>query len=203
MIKNSFILISMRQDYLSNIKEKRDSIDPRLLKWVIKLGFTPLLVPNLEQNNFFKKSNLNFVGIIISGGNDIDKSSIRYFIEKELLRFSIKKKLPVLGICHGMQMMSHLEGGSLMKIKNHVKKNHNIINKSKSYNFPKKVNSYHNNTIKNLSNQFEIICTCHKGSIEAIIHKKYKWMGWMWHPERDRVFNKKLISLAKQFFNQL
>ncbi len=202
MIKRSLILISMRDDYFSKINEKRDCIDQRLNQWVVKLGLTPMLVPNLKTKNFFfEKNNLDIAGIIISGGNDINKKSIRYQVEKKLLKYSIKKKIPVLGICHGMQMMSHFEGGTLVKIKNHVRKIHKIINNSNLYDFPKKVNSYHNYRIKKLPKNFNIICTCDKGSIEAISHNRYKWMGWMWHPEREKKFDKKLINIAKKLFN--
>ena len=203
MIKKSFILVSMRNDYFSKINESRDCIDQKLNQWIIELGFVPLLVPNLKINNFFfEKSNLNISGIIISGGNDINIKSTRYFVEKKLLQYSIKKKIPVLGICHGMQMMSSYEGGSLEKIKNHVKKKHLIINKSLTNNYPKKVNSYHKFTITKLSNNFDIICTCNKGSIEAIKHVKYNWLGWMWHPEREKEFNTKLLKIGKEFFTK-
>ena len=37
-------------------------------------------------------------------------------------------------------------------------------------------------------------------SIEAIRHKKYNWEGWMWHPERDKKFNLKLVRRAKKIF---
>tara|TARA_B100000902_G_scaffold347654_1_gene355079 strand:+ start:10607 stop:11224 length:618 start_codon:yes stop_codon:yes gene_type:complete len=202
MNKKSIILISMRDDYYAKINERRDCIDQRLSKWVINLGFIPMMVPNVRTKNFyFEKINFDLAGIIISGGNDIEKKSTRYYVEKKLLEHSIKKKIPALGICRGMQMMSHYEGGTLKKIKNHVKKKHKIINNSKLYNLPKKVNSYHNYSIKKLSKNFSIICTCNKGSIEAIKHNKYKWMGWMWHPEREKKFDKKLINIAKKFFN--
>ena len=203
MIKKSFILVTMRDDYFSKINERRDCIDQRLNQWVIKLGFVPLLVPNIKTNKFFfEKINLNISGIIISGGNDINIKSTRYFVEKKLLQYSIQKKIPVLGICHGMQMMSSYEGGSLKKIKNHVNKIHLIINKSLTDNYPKKVNSYHNFTITKLSNNFDIICTCNKGSIEAIKHVKYNWLGWMWHPERGKKFNTKLLKIGKEFFTK-
>ena len=58
----------------------------------------------------------------------------------------------------------------------------------------------YNDTIKNLSKNFRILCTCKKGSIEAISHKKLKWLGWMFHPERDKIFNLKLIKIARPFF---
>ena len=127
-------------------------------------------------------------------------NSLRYKREKEILDYSKNNKIPTLGICHGMQMMSHFEGGKLKKIKNHVGTRHNIISKSKVDRYPQKVNSYHDYTIKKLPSSFDIICTCENGSIEAIKHKKYKWIGWMWHPERDKVFNSKLLKISKKFF---
>ena len=41
----------MRDDYFSKINEKRDCIDQRLNQWVVKLGLTPMLVPNLKTKN--------------------------------------------------------------------------------------------------------------------------------------------------------
>ena len=56
--------------------------------------------------------------------------------------------------------------------------------------------------VKELSNNFDIICTCNKGSIEAIKHVKYNWLGWMWHPERGKKFNTKLLKIGKEFFTK-
>ena len=53
---------------------------------------------------------------------------------------------------------------------------------------------------KKLGRNFRIIAIAQDGVIEAIIHKKHKWLGWMWHPEREKKFNKKLIKIAKNFF---
>lgn len=203
MLKNYFILISMREDYLPRISEWRDAIDKKLIKWVLKLGFVPILISNLKiQDFYFKKYNLNIAGIILSGGGNINYNSQRFCTEKKLLNYSIKNKIPLLGICHGMQMISDFEGGKLEKIKNHVKKKHIIINRDQLNIYPKKVNSYHNYKIKNLSKNFNVLCTCAKGSIEAIKHKKYNWLGWMWHPEREKKFNKCLIKIARKFFSK-
>ena len=203
MVKNYFILISMREDYHPRISEWRDAIDKRLIKWVLKLGFVPILISNLKIRDFyFKKYNLNIAGIILTGGGNINYNSSRYLTEKKLLSYSIKNKVPLLGICHGMQMISNFEGGKLKKIKNHVKKKHIILNRDQLNIYPKKVNSYHNYTIKNLSKNFNVLCTCTKGSIEAIKHKKHNWLGWMWHPEREKNFNNSLIKIARKFFSR-
>jgi len=200
--KKGFIIVSMRPFNLNHIGETRDTVDQKLLNWIKEVGYVPLLLPNTHKLiSYLKNKQIKISGFVIGGG-EIKYNSLRYKREKEILAYSISSKIPTLGICHGMQMMSHFEGGKLKKIKNHVRTRHNIISKSKVDRYPQKVNSYHDYTIKKLPPSFDIICTCEKNSIEAIKHKKYKWMGWMWHPERDKVFNKKLISLAKNFFDE-
>ena len=198
-MKNKFILISMRQDYFYNGKELRFCIDTKLIDWVSSLGFRPLLVSDLNTLNFFlKQKNLKIKGILLSGGNNINKNSLRYKIEKRLADVSKNKKIPLLGICHGLQFINFLEKGTLKKIKNHVGINHKIKSNS---NYPLKVNSFHKYGIKKFGRNFEIIAYSEDNQIEAIKHKKYNWLGWMWHPERDKIFDKKLNRIAKKMFS--
>lgn len=197
-MKHKFMLISMRQDFFYNKKELRFCIDTKLIDWVLKLGFKPLLVSDLKILNFFlNQKNFKVEGILLSGGNNINKNSLRYKIEKKLIEISKRRKIPLLGICHGMQFMNVYEGGSLKKVKNHVRINHKI--KSNFY-YPSKVNSFHEYGIKKLGRNFEIIAYSEDNEIEAIKHKKYNWLGWMWHPEREKKFNLILIKIAKSFF---
>lgn len=199
-MKNRFILVSMRQDYFYNGKELRFCIDTKLIDWVSSLGFQPLLVSDIKTLNFFLKQNkFKIKGILLSGGNDINKNSLRYKIEKQLADISKKKKIPLLGICHGLQFINFLEGGSLKKINNHVGVYHKIKSKD---GYPLKVNSFHEYGVKKLGRNFRIIAYSSDDQIEAIEHKKYNWLGWMWHPERERVFNKNLKKIAKSFFDK-
>ena len=190
----------MRQDYFYNKKELRFAIDTKLIDWVLTLGFKPILVTDLETLNFFSKQELlKIQGILLSGGNDIEKKSLRYKIEKRLADISKKKKIPLLGLCHGLQFINFYEGGSLKKINNHVSVNHVIKSKN---DYPSKVNSFHDFSIKKLGKNLRVISTSQDGEIEAISHKKYNWLGWMWHPERDKKFDKKLIKIARKFFSE-
>ena len=199
-MKNKFILISMRQDYFYNKKELRIAIDTKLVDWILSLGFKPLLVSDLKTLNFlFNQDKLKIKGIVLSGGNEINKNSLRYKIEKRLADISKKKKIPLLGICHGLQFINFLEGGSFKKISNHVGVYHKIKGKD---GYPLKVNSFHEYGVKKLGGNFRIIAYSSDDQIEAIQHKKYNWLGWMWHPERERVFNKNLKKIAKSFFNK-
>ena len=199
-MKNRFILVSMRQDYFYNGKELRFCIDTKLIDWISSLGFRSLLVSDLKTLNFFLKQNkLNIKGIILSGGNDINKNTLRYKIEKRLSEISKTKKIPLLGICHGLQFINFLDNGTLKKIKNHVGVNHKIKSKD---NYPSKVNSFHEYGIKKLGKNFEIVAYSYDNQIEAIKHKKFNWLGWMWHPEREKPFNEDLKKIAKSFFNK-
>ena len=99
-------------------------------------------------------------------------------------------------------MMSDIEGGNLKRTRHKLNKFYSLVNKSDKLIFPKKVKCYHNYTIKKLSKNFDVLCTCKNGSIEAISHKKFKWLGFMFHPEREINFDKKLLKTVKIFFNE-
>ena len=60
-----------------------------------------------------------------------------------MIDWSIKKKIPIFGICRGMQIIGHWAKVKLKKINNHVSRRHLIIPEVSKY--PKRyVNSFHN-----------------------------------------------------------
>ena len=174
--------------------EVNDVIDHALIKWLKINSYSPIILPNLMIKqpkeiirNFLNK--LKPKGIVLSGGNDVDKKSIRYEMQLLLIKYSHSNKIPLLGICQGMQMMGVLNNSKLIKIKNHVRKQHKLVNLTKE-NFPSVVNSYHEYTLKNCPKNFFITTKSSDGNIESIKHNFLPWEGWMWHPERDKYTNK-------------
>ena len=195
------IIIVQRIEKLGLHNELRDNLDSRLTFYISKLGYLPIPLPNKIFN--FKKTitQLSPNGIILSGGGSPLNKDIRYKNENKLIEFAIANNLPILGICRGAQALNIYNGGKISKIKNHVGTRHKIygtIVKNKNIS----VNSYHDYGFdkKLIGKNLNILAYSSDQNIECFVHKKYKMMGIMWHPERyskQRDFDKYLI---KNFF---
>ena len=47
-------------------------------------------------------------------------------LKKELLNLSIRKRIPLLGVCRGMQVINMYFGGNMKKIKGHMNTRHPV-----------------------------------------------------------------------------
>ena len=186
----------------SNIKEYYkgyiDFLDHYWIDYFGKKKSDYNLIPNniYLSEKILKKINL----LILTGGNDIisnkKESLTRNKIEKNLIKKAIKKKIPILGICRGAQLLNISFGGKIKKVRNQMRTRHNVyiikndIIKKKVLN----VNSFHNFGIKknNLSKKFVKIAFDKEKNIEMFVSKKHKIIGVMWHPERED--NKKILT---------
>ena len=191
----------------SNIKKYYkgyiDFIDHYWINFFEKKKIEYKLIPN---SKYLSEKILNQIDILIlAGGNDIiskkKESFIRNKIEINLINKAIKKKIPILGICRGAQLLNIKFGGRISKVKNQMRTRHNIyfykndIIKKNILN----VNSFHNYGIKynDFSKKLKIVATDIDQNIEMFISKKNKIIATMWHPEREK--NKKiLINLLKE-----
>lgn len=184
--------------------EVNDQIDHALIKWLIKNSYNPIIISNKTLILSKKKLNkflntLKIRGILLSGGN-YKKNSVRYQFQIYLLDYALKNNLPVLGICQGMQLIGVRFGSKLVKVQNHVRTTHKLINFTKDK-FPKICNSYHNYSLKDCPKNFYITTKAPDGNIESIKHKNLTWEGWMWHPERDNKIDKVNDYRLKKIFN--
>ena len=161
---------------------------------------------NYKKNNIYKYFNqFNLDGIILSGGNDIGENFKRDLLEDNLLQFSKKYKIPLLGICRGMQMIQHFMGGELCQVVNHVSTYHKLISNDPLF-MNRNVNSYHNYGIleNNIAINLLPIAISSDGVVEAFKHINLPWLGIMWHPERNMEFDKKdKLLIRKHFKNKL
>lgn len=214
------ILISQRQD-----KNKHGNIinilEENYIEYFEKLGITLIPIPNSTKDveKYFKDFFIE--GVILTGGNDVDPSfyggektenleivPLRDKIEEDLIKIAIKKNIPVLGVCRGMQFINVFFKGRLSSIINHVSIDHSI--QITENNFKKilgeeiYVNSYHNQGIflKDLSPELKIFAQTKDNLIEGIYHPKYSLLGIQWHPERGNSTNLANDELITNFFKK-
>ena len=197
-----YVLISQSLIYNKARNELSDFIDIRLINFFIKLNYIPITISNFYNNPDFYLNSFRFSAIILTGGSDFGKFPRRDKLENNLIKYSIRKKVPLIGICRGMQMINRFFNGRLIKIDHHVRDNH-LIRDTKN-NRTIMVNSYHNYAIseKKIHKDLLILFRCLKdSSIEAFKHRKYKILGIMWHPEREKTFKNYDKKLIKNFLN--
>ncbi len=195
-----------------------DSLEKNYIDYLEKKGFTLILIPNGSKNinQLLKKVDY----IILTGGNDINPAlyssaeedslvKIRDDTETLMIDFAIKNKIPVLGICRGMQFINvYFKGKIIEDIKllypeHKVRVDHEVITKEFGNGM---TNSYHNQGINSsvLSTELKLFGEAN-GVIEALYHPTLPIAGIQWHPERNSPndeFNDKIINafIKKELF---
>jgi len=212
MSETKKIGITLRMEHIEKYNEKRDAISHDWVKFLSISNVFPIFIPNnlKDVKHFIKTMNLD--GIILSGGDNKGDDFERDNTEKEIIELAIKDKIPLLGVCRGMQVLNDFFGGSLSisNDSNHVAKHHEIellgIIPEKLFNSKKiEVNSFHNNLINktSLGNDLqEFAVSENDNTIEGFYHKNFPIMGVMWHPEREENYQNEL-KIMKCFYEKL
>lgn len=187
----TLIAVTQRTQIIAEYDETRDCLDQRWHDFLLACNITPLIIPNNLEVAKKIINSVNFEGVLLTGGNN---TLSREITEKLLLEFAIQRKLPVLGICHGMQFIQNYFGDKLEKISGHIlEKQEILINGVRET-----VNSYHNYGTLNASSEFTVWARADDGVIKAIRHQLLPITGIMWHPERYEKFKLKDITLFKE-----
>ena len=119
---------------------------------------------------------------------------------------SLYKKIPILGVCLGHQIIGQVFGSKILQAKKLMHgKTSNIISKRTGIlkNLPKKFEAtrYHSLIIdkKTLSKDLEITAETNDGLIMGVQHKIYNVHGVQFHPESIKT--KIGIKILKNFIN--
>lgn len=197
------IFLTQRLEKIGKHKELRNNLDVRFISFFQALGILPLILPNeLNYTKLIFKT-IKPDGIVLSPGGDALKKDNRHKQEKFLINYAKKNKIPLLGVCRGAQVLNIFFGGKIVKFKEHIKKRHKLIGDiiTKKYTKTKSL-CYHDYGINknSLAKKLQILAYTNDGSIECFLHTKYKIMGMMWHPERNKKITKFDMEIIKNFF---
>lgn len=192
------VVVSQRVDHCPDRGETRDALDQALVSWLMAAGYCPYPIPNaLTTESGLRRwlDHLNPQGILLSGGNDLGSVEGRDLTEHTLLKYAEYHRLPLLGICRGMQMLAAQAHTPLREVAGHIKCRHQIRGEINAV-----VNSYHQQSIENCPAGYRILAQSEDGCVEAIRHQELPWEGWMWHPEREPIFEPHDLNRLKELF---
>ena len=113
--------------------------------------------------------------LIVTGGDD---HVVRNQVEHELVDIMRSSNLPVIGICHGCQLLTQRLGGSVVPVDGHMDSYHEVEYNGQHH----LVNSYHTLRIAQPPPGVTVLAHDPDGHAEAWIHGQIA--GVMWHPER-------------------
>ena len=208
-----------------------------------KSGGVPVSLPVLQTFNseVIRRQVEAIDGLIIQGGLDVnpelyyeDPAELLETVNKqtdnylmEVIRKSLIKKIPILGICRGMQILNVYFGGSLyqdLSYNNGMDSNahrqdennscdskHEIIIEKNTYlqkMFPKKetlkVNSYHHQAVNRLGDKIIVDAKAPDGIIESIhLDDENQWVfGVQFHPEQLLRCSNDFLPIFSEFISQ-
>ena len=187
--------VTQRVELNQEVGEVRDALDQNWTRLLELAGCVVTPIPNALNQVDAWLSSQNLDGFLLSGGNDLSHlpgartaSHARDTTEASILKWAMEYKLPVIGICRGMQMINCYLGGKLSKIEGHVKRDHEVYCVKGGFivDVDQQVNSYHDYSIEENDLASSLIPQVYAwdGSIEAFRHAYLPWVGVMWHPER-------------------
>jgi putative glutamine amidotransferase len=198
---------------------------------VLRAGGAPLLIPPAEESVLATIAGL-LDGVLLSGGGDVDPHNYgeaplpecgapeaeRDATELFLARWALEKRLSLLGICRGIQVLNVVRGGSLYQdipSQREQPLRHNCVDEG--YDFiahsvtidphsrlgaiagqsVTHVNSFHHQALKALGDGLSVAATADDGIVEAVELLDYPFgFGVQWHPELmdDDVVAQRLFS---------
>lgn len=215
---------------------KRSYVNNDYVKAVINAGGIPLIIP-MNMDDEIIEAQINMVdGLILSGGHDIDPLLFNEEPHQKLggiypdrdrfdfliIKKAMGKKMPILGICRGHQVINVANGGSLYQDLSlidgcYIKHNQGELSDVKTHTISIEknsvlnqilgdvtcCNSFHHLAVNKVAPGFKVVARSKDGVIEAIERiEKPLVMGIQWHPEMLAGVDENMLNIFKYFIKE-
>ena len=199
----------------TDFKDKNNSIEEVYSKAVARHGGLPVLIPTVENQTEYLESIVSRIdGLLIPGSRDMDPryykqvphpklnpmNEERTAAEYIVLESALEKKIPVLGICGGMQFINVFFGGSLYQdiqelIESplihekgavhpvEIEDNSHLLTIIHEKKFD--VKSYHHQAVNDIGNGLKINAVSPDGIVEGLESEEHSLLAVQWHPELE------------------
>lgn len=181
--------------------ERRDALDQAWPKFLTAAGFRAVPIPNHVATALALFNALPLRGLVFTGGNDLvaygGDAPERDATESALLGAARARRLPVIGVCRGMQLLQHACGVQLEAVEGHVVASQIV----QSLQGQRTVNSFHRYGARESSGKLPTWASSNDGVVKAVRHVSENQVGVMWHPERITPFDKSDLELFSTTFS--
>lgn len=184
------------------------------------MGLAPVLITPAHSAPAIEALVEACCGLVLTGGEDVDPACYgeepspalgatipaRDRMEFRALSCALERKVPVLGICRGCQLLNVHFGGTLYQDidterpgdllheqrepwgkRSHSatvhpgSRLHEIVGGEDLF-----INSFHHQAVKKVGDGLRVVARADDGLVEAIEHEEHPWLlGVQWHPERN------------------
>ena len=184
-------------------------------------GGLPMLLAPVENDDDLHRMLENVTGVVLSGCNlDLDPTRMKMHthpsvkvmpkrredFDRRVAEYAIQKRIPILAIGSGMQLVNFLCGGTLYQhipedvqraihhrdpVEQNLRHVLEIVPGTRLDSIygpgEVRVNSSHHMAVRDLSGRFRVSATCPDGVIEAYESIEEDWfcLGVQWHPESN------------------
>lgn len=231
-------LIGITTAYEKRAKRDYECLSYNYIKAVELGGGLPILIPTLLNEEMDRYLDL-IDGLILSGGEDIDPTLYgqepilelgelcpeRDPFEMKFFAKALERKIPILGICRGFQIINVALGGTLyqdIKVQQGSGFNHlnlvdtvdtlehevTLMQNSKLYQIMGKdrlmVNSLHHQAVNKVGENLKVVGLSFDHIVEALEYEGEPFvLGVQWHPEDLVVKDGYFLELFKAFMEEV
>ena len=169
------MFIGLSQRILTHKQRAYDSIEHGWYSYLKE--HTLFFLPNFLEQDFEKRAH-ELDAFIITGGDD---HPLRRTTELRMATAMMRLQKPILGVCHGVFLLTDILGGYVGEIEGHRDTEHLVHSEG----HVQLVNSHHSLSITKTHSTAQTIAVDEDGNTEAWIDGNVA--GIVWHPERMTV----------------